>query len=60
MIDAVDVGLYLHAAGTSEIAIATPGNVSAMSRRANAIEPTIPVAHAASRSINLGDTRPAT
>ncbi len=46
--------------GTSEIAIATPGSVSEMSRRTSATEPTAPVASAAIRSIRRGLTRPAT
>ena len=40
--------------GTSEMAMATPGNVSAMSRRIRAIDPTAPVASAASRSMSAG------
>ena len=46
--------------GTSEMAMATPGSVSEMSRRSRAMEPTAPVATAARRSINRGWTRPAT
>ena len=40
--------------GTNEIAIATPGTVSEMSRRTSATEPTTPVARAARRSISPG------
>ncbi len=40
--------------GTSEIAIATPGNVSEMSERTRANAPTIPVARAAIRSTRRG------
>lgn len=46
--------------GTSEMAMATPGNVSEMSRRTSATEPTAPVASAATRSISFGLTLPAT
>ena len=44
--------------GTSEIAIATPGRMSPMSRRAMASEPARPVAAAATRSISVGAVRP--
>lgn len=46
--------------GTSEIEIATPGSVSAMSRRISAIDPTAPVAMAPIRSGSPGLTRAAT
>ena len=46
--------------GTSEMAMATPGSVSEMSLRTSAIDPTAPVARAASRSMSLGWTREAT
>src|SRR5215204_2185109 len=42
------------------MAMATPGNVSEMSRRTRATEPTAPVASAPSKSRSLGWTRPAT
>ena len=46
--------------GTSEIAMATPGNVSEMSERQRATAPTAPVANAAIRSMRRGLTRLAT
>ena len=44
--------------GTREMAIATPGRMSPMSRRATANEPASPVVAAATRSTSVGDTRP--
>jgi hypothetical protein len=46
--------------GTSEMVLATPGNVSEMSRRTRAIEPTAPVAGAARRSTSRSFTRAVT
>ena len=48
------------AAGTSEIAIATPGRTALRSLRHIAKPPAKPVASAAIRSIRLGDVRPTT
>ena len=46
--------------GTNEMAMATPGSVSEMSRRISAMDPTAPVANAARRSMRRGSTRDAT